>query len=219
MNLKINIPTDQSEINLGQYQKFYKIIEQNENAKNSFINQKMIEIFCGVSLAEIMNFTVRGVDEIAVKLEKVINQQPSFRQSFKIGSIEFGFIPDLEVMTFGEFIDLENSITSWETMHKAMAVLYRPIKKRIGESYTIEDYEPNTHDEAMRQTPFDAVTGALVFFSSLGKDLQKGILRYLEDHHSKIIAEAHNLTESGDGFTQFTNSLTEMLEGLKILQN
>ena len=55
-------------------------------------------------------------------------------------SIDFGFIPDLENMTFGEYVDLDNFITDWQSMHKAMAVLYRPITFEKNDKYLIEEY-------------------------------------------------------------------------------
>ncbi len=43
MEISIKIPTGLDEISLGQYQKFLKIQEENED--KNFIAQKMVEIF------------------------------------------------------------------------------------------------------------------------------------------------------------------------------
>ena len=47
MELKLNIPTKLSEITLRQYKKFIEIGKINQDP--TFIQAKMIEIFCGVS--------------------------------------------------------------------------------------------------------------------------------------------------------------------------
>ena len=48
MKAKLLVPETLSEITLGQYQKFIKISEENENTL--FLQQKMIEIFCRIDL-------------------------------------------------------------------------------------------------------------------------------------------------------------------------
>ena len=48
MNIEINVPTSLNEITLGQYQKFLKVAQENQEC--SFLNAKMIEIFCGIPL-------------------------------------------------------------------------------------------------------------------------------------------------------------------------
>jgi len=48
MKVKISIPTDLSEIKLHQYQKFLKIVGENE--ESDFLNHKMIQIFCGIDI-------------------------------------------------------------------------------------------------------------------------------------------------------------------------
>ena len=50
MKIEIQVPTNLNEITLGQYQKFVKISQN--NPEGSFINAKMIEIFCGISLKD-----------------------------------------------------------------------------------------------------------------------------------------------------------------------
>ena len=46
-------------------------------------------------------------------------------------SVEFGFVPKLDELSFGEFIDLDKYLQDWDSMHKAMAVLFRPVSMMI----------------------------------------------------------------------------------------
>ena len=58
-----------------------------------------------------------------------------------MGGVEYGFIPVLDDMTLGEYVDLDENFTDWDKMHKAMSVLFRPIKLKKGDRYQIEEYD------------------------------------------------------------------------------
>jgi hypothetical protein len=89
-------------------------------------------------------------------------------------TVEFGFMPNMDEMSLGEYVDLEKYISDWGTMHKAMAVLYRPIVAGKGEFYEIEPYSgSDKYADVMRDSPVTAALGAMVFFYRLGKELLK----------------------------------------------
>ena len=48
--IELSVPDELSDITLGQYQKYLKILDQNKDDDNAaeFINMKTIEIFCNV---------------------------------------------------------------------------------------------------------------------------------------------------------------------------
>ena len=48
---KINVPNKLAEITLGQYQKFSKIYTK--EIDQDFLQKKMIEIFCGIPIADV----------------------------------------------------------------------------------------------------------------------------------------------------------------------
>ena len=52
-----------------------------------------------------------------------------------------GFIPKLDDISLGEYIDIENNLSDWQKIHKAMAVLYRPVNFKLGNKYGITSYE------------------------------------------------------------------------------
>lgn len=221
MELKIKVPSDQSEIRLEQYQKFLDIVDLNKDDDNAqeFLSLKMLEIFCGVPFQTSLKYKYKDVHHIAGLLGDVIESKEEFVQKFKLGDTEFGFIPKLDDMTFGEYVDLESNMGDWKNMHKAMAVLYRPIKVKYGERYRLEEYKGDNYHEAMKQMPLSAVLGAIVFFYNLGKDLSEGMRRYLEMEEVRIIQGKDNLMQSGDGITQFTHSLKGMLQSMNVFLN
>ena len=101
-------------------------------------------------------------------------------------SVTFGFIPKLDDISLGEFIDLDNYIGDWQQIHKAMAVLYRPITFRKGDLYLIEDYEgSDKYSEVMKDAPVNVALGAVVFFYRLGNVLSSYLLGSLTQEMKK----------------------------------
>lgn len=216
MKLEISIPTELSEIKLSQYQAFLKIAKDNEDAE--FLNQKMVQTFCNIDLKDVAEIRYKDVLEITASLSKIFNvQSHKFINRFKLGGVEFGFIPDLEEMTFGEYTDLDSYIGDWENMHKAMAVLYRPITRTgLNNTYEIEKYNGSiTYSDVMKHAPLDVVFGANVFFYNLGNELLKSTMNYLENNKQiQTILQQHNLESVGGGIHQSMLSLKVMLQDL-----
>jgi hypothetical protein len=219
MKLELNIPTHLSEIKLAQYQKFLKIAEQNEESE--FLHQKMVQYFCGVDLRDIANIKHKQVMEITASISEMFKVSHKLIPRFKMGGVEFGIIPNLDEMTQGEYMDLDTYITDWQEMHKAMAVLFRPIKNKVADKYSIEEYNGSiTYSEVMRHAPLDVVLGATVFFYHLGNELLKSTLTYLEENpQMKVLMNKHNLENDGDGIHLSMLSLKETLEDLTKLPN
>jgi len=187
MKLTLNIPESLSEVTLNQYQQWLKVAEGKD--LDNFLQQKMIEIFCGVTLKQVMQIKAKDIESIVAQISKLFNQKESkFIDRFKYQEKDFGFIPKLDDMTFGEYVDLDNYLADWQLMHKAMAVLFRPITFKKKNQYLIEDYE--TADKYnMKQMTLDVVFGSLVFFWNLRNELQKHILNYLANQTEVPISQ------------------------------
>jgi hypothetical protein len=222
MKTEIYVPTKLSEIPLQNYQKFMKVI--NNSNDQEFIAEKTIEIFCGLNLKEVIKIKWSDVKNLALHFNKLFQEKPKFQSTFKIQNMEFGFIPNMDDITFGEYIDLESNITSVDNFHKAMAVMYRPIKTRIKDKYEITQYTgTDEFSELMKFAPLDVVMAASVFFWNLGNDLVNNSLSYLETEITKnpklmITANERSLESTGVGITQSMQSLREMLPNLMKLQ-
>jgi hypothetical protein len=216
MKFNISIPTELNEVKLSQYQKFLKVAKDNEEAE--FINQKMVQIFCNIDLKAVAEIRYKEVIEITNSLGKMFDiNTHKFVQRFKMGGVEFGFIPSLEDISFGEYTDLDTYISDWDNMHKAMAVLYRPIKKEgLNGSYEIEKYNGSvTYSDVMKHAPLNVVLGANVFFYNLGNELLNSTMNYLESQKEVMtILQEVNLQLDGDGIVQSMLSLKETLADL-----
>ena len=220
--IELQVPTTLSDIKLWQYQKYMKIIEQNktedaedEEKINDFLNMKLVEIFCNVSLRDVSTIPLKYFNEILEILNKAFEEKPKLVQRFKLLDVDMGFIPKLDDITLGEYVDIETNISDWQKMHKAMAVLYRPVNFKAKDKYTIAPYKVNEEiQELMKEMPLDVAISSMVFFYDLGKDLLGVIPKYLEQRLKKEDMqqlETH-LQKSGVGINQFMHSLKVMSE-------
>ena len=210
------IPDTLNEITLGQYQKYIKY--QNDNDDENFLAIKMIEVFCGLRNNTVRAMKAKSISDICKILVDMFNEKPDLVKKFKMNGITYGFIPDLENMTFGEYIDLDTFIGDFENMHKAMSVLYRPITQSYKDKYLIEKYTGDKSED-MIHMPMDGVFGSILFFYHLGMELSTAMLNSLEGQEEESLVHYLNSTKNGDGINQFTVSLKEILEDLKISLN
>lgn len=213
MKLQVNVPSDLSEISLKDYVKYLKVVEANEEDANSevFIHQKTLEIFCKIPLIEAVEYRMSDIRKVVSIISMTLNKQPDLVHTFKLGDTEFGFIPKLDDMTFGEYIDIDRNLGDWDNMYKVMAVLYRPIKQKSGDKYLIEEYKGDLYYDAMIETPMDAVVSSMIFFYNLGKELSVAMTNYLEKAGVEDSTLQATLLASGDGINQFKHSLGTML--------
>ena len=217
MKLELLIPTSLSEIPLKHYQEFRKVAENSNDEE--FISEKMIELFCGIELKDVIKIKASDISEMVQHFNKLFSGKQNFKHRFKIGDLEFGFVTDLENISWGEYIDIERNLIDWDTMHKAMAAMYRPITKRKGEKYEIEEYNGTaTYAEVMKYAPLDVVFGASVFFWSLGSELLTALMDYLEREMKGMdlttIQNKLNLENNGDGIKAYMHSLKGTLHDL-----
>ena len=216
MKANINVPTELNEITLKQYQKFLKVQDSKQN--NTFLQTKMIEIFCNVKMQDALNIKLSDADRIASLISNMFDQKPDLVKSFWLNNVEYGFVPDLDEITLGEYIDLDTYMGEWENIQIAMNVLYRPIKQKLGEKYLIEEYDPDKKDRLINM-PMDAVFGSIIFFYRLGIELSKTMMNYLENEGENLQVQGLDFLKNGDGIQAFTDSLEEILQDLKILPN
>ena len=218
MKLDILLPTNLSEIPLSRYQEFIAMKEKSNDEE--FIAQKMIQIFCGMKLGEVAKIKMKHLNELIAHFTKVFSEKPQLIRKFKIKNIEFGFIPKFDDISFGEYVDLENYMKDWKTYHKALSVMYRPIKNTNKDKYEIVDYEPNEDmQDLMKFAPLDVAISSSFFLSSLGIELLKATQTYLKKELKKMTASTNlakdtNLAKTGVGMEVSMDWLTETLQSL-----
>jgi len=223
MKLDILLPNSLSEIPLSRYQEFVAMKEKSNDEE--LIANKMIQIFCGLQLGEVAKIKLKDLNGLIKHFTEVFSEKPQLIRNFKIKNIEFGFIPNLENISFGEYVDLEHHLKDWSTYHKAMAVMFRPIKEKHKDKYSIIDYEPNEDmQDLMKFAPLDVAISASVFFWSLGSELLQATLTYLKNELMKTkdltnFQKEFSLANNGVGIQVYMDSLATTLQNLTQLQN
>jgi hypothetical protein len=219
MKVEINVPSSLSEITLEQYQKFVKVNTE-ENKDTSFLMHKTVEIFCNMDLKDIAKIKMTSVKEILDHLNQVFEVQSDLIPRFTLGGVEYGFITQLDEMTLGEYIDLDENMSDWETMHKAMGVLFRPVIHQKGDRYKIKEYDGTEDSDKLKLMPLKVVMGSMVFFWNLKKELLQTTLNYLKKETMNNNMEAHRiLQENMDGIQVSMDFLKEMFPSLTLSLN
>jgi len=217
MKVELIVPNSLNEVTLGQYQEYLKLTEIKDLTETQ-LSFKMIEIFCGVKAESVRHIKASDVTDIVNIISTMFESKPSLVHTFKMGGVEYGFIPNLDEMSFGEYIDLDTSIGDWDNMEKAMGVLYRPIEIRKGNRYTIKEYDAGD-TEHLKDMPLDAVLGSILFFYHLGNELCQTMMNSLGQEEETLLQEYLNSEQNGVGIQAFTLSLNQILDDLKISLN
>ena len=221
--VKLIVPDSLDEVTLGQYQDYLDAIKGLDEERDAEkINKKLIEAFCGIEYDLVDSIPLRDIEKLLEALKMAFERDYEHTLRFDLLDVDMGFIPKLDDMSLGEYIDCENYIGSWEDMHKAMAVLYRPVNFKKGEKYTIAPYKPSDEvSELMKEMPLGVAMGCTVFFYRLGIQLSTATLNYMRraiKENSTNSALKTALEKNGVGINQFMHSLKEMSEGLTKLQ-
>ena len=215
--MTVNIPTSLEDISLDNWIKFDAI--NKEGSDEDFLIDKMIEIFCELPLKEVAKIPFNDAQDIYKDLVAVLNEESKFEPIINVDGVDFGFIPNLNEITLGEFVDLDNYLLSTKDLNKAMAVLYRPITYRNKDLYRIEEYDnPDKYKDVLGKQSVSFATGAVVFFYSLSKELTKhslfSSLKEVKEETNKTIQQKDNSLLNTAGYNLSTPYVKETLQSL-----
>jgi hypothetical protein len=226
--MEFTIPATLRDVRLSQWQRYIDVYDKNKDEDaTEFLNKKVLEIFCDVKLSDVDKIGLNVFDNTLVHLSSVLNSKPELSQTFKLEGtdgvvVEFGMIPNLDKMSYGEFIDLEKYLFSDKDLHKAMAVLYRPIKFKSKDKYLIHEYKGTSYmADVMKDTPLDVAISARVFFyrlaTKLGNYTMAYTLKQLQEKNQN--KQDKDSVKNGETIKQYLLSLEKMLEESEKLQN
>jgi len=217
MKVKLTVPTSLSEIKLKDYVRFMNVVKGSNDAE--FINQKMVECFCGIDLKDVAKISLSDLDSLVDHFNKLFESKGKFIERFEFKGKEFGFIENLDKITNGEYMDIDSNISDVNNYHILMGIMYRPIVSKYKHKYNIEPYDPdNINFDDFKELTLDIVLPALVFFYHLGIELLKVLPHFLEEEMNKMnTAKSTNSVKSGDGISAYIHSLKETLPDLMSL--
>ena len=177
---KFDLIQNWKDVNLERWIKLMKV--KDEHKANSAIDN--IHALADIPKKLIKQLSIHDVSVIIKKIaEMQVQANENLQNIITVDNKEYGFHPNLDDMTIGEFADLEHYIKLGihDHMPQIMAILYRPVVEKKNEAYTIEAYDGNItiRSEEFKKMSAEQVQSSLVFFWSLGSKLLKILPLYL----------------------------------------
>ena len=191
--VKILIPESARELTIEQYQKFLKV-----EGDETFTMLKALELFANIPLKVAYAMKADDILSISTDIFTMVSVKHPLVKRLSFRGKEYGFVPNLEEMSFGEYIDLDNYLSDMQSLHKTIGVLYRPITIDKGGLYEIEPYNGT---DGYSDFPLDVALGATLFFYRLSNRLLKDSQTSLEEETTNNLTSQPPLTspELGDG--------------------
>lgn len=205
--ITITVPTDWSAITLRQYINLQKDLETYKDNQDA-VNAVLFHHLCGVDAEMVQKLDVITFSNIVGDLSKFMKKtEYPLQKKIKIGEIEYGFEPNLSEMSYGAYVDLTKyeELKMDEKWAEVMSILYRPIVKSSGALYEIRPYEGMILEDLFLDVPMNIHFGAMGFFFSILKELQKDILNSL--NQTKVLPPSilSILEKSGNLTPPFTD--------------
>ena len=145
-----------------------------------------------------------ALSDVATIFERLSKLQikGKLKKVFEIDEVEYGFLPDLDEITLGEWADIEQYIKDGleKNIHKIMAVLFRPVTNKEGKMYSVQAYKDGREraEKFKKKMNAEQIQQSLVFFYNLGNKLSTILPLYLMQKMKKIQEET-NLQTNGVG--------------------
>ena len=135
-----------------------------------------------------------ALSDVAVIMSKIAElqakQDTTLKRIIEINDVEYGFMPDLDKISLGEYADVEQFIKNGieNNLPELMAVLYRPIKEKKNDIYIIDSYDGDIRlrAEEIKQMSAEQVQSALVFFYNFVKELSLILPSYLMEKQKEM---------------------------------
>ena len=169
---EFNLINSWTDVTLESWLKLIDFSEgtKTEEATNTIAELSNIpnQLIKELQLADVA-FIMNKVGELQAK------QDTTLKRLIEINGVEYGFHPDLDSITLGEYADIEQLIKNGidNSLAELMAVLYRPIKEKKNDIYIIDAYDGDIRmrAEEMKQMSAEQVQSALLFFYNFVKEL------------------------------------------------
>ena len=176
--IEISIPQSYEDITLRKYlalQKELKNYEDNEEAQAAVL----VTYLCGIDSDDLIGLGRGDYVNISAEISSWIgNTNHPLQQLISIDGVEYGLEPNLSNMSYGAYADITqyDTITIDANWAKIMSILYRPVTKKVRDTYEIERYTGLIDSDKFLDVSMDKHFGTLFFFVNLSTDLVKSIL-------------------------------------------
>lgn len=192
--MELRLPHRWSDLTLGELQ----VMMTSEN------QLERISICTGQSVDKLRTMPQKLIEAATAHLDQLLTQETArFEKVVEIGGKRFGFVPDWDAFTAGEWIDLEAYLEDfWKNAHKVMSVLFREVTYELGEKYEVKKYTAKEDASIFEEMPADLVSGTLLFFWTTRNELLLDMKSSLLEVAEAAIQSAKN----GAGITSSTPS-------------
>tara|TARA_R110000787_G_scaffold114993_3_gene224872 strand:- start:351 stop:1004 length:654 start_codon:yes stop_codon:yes gene_type:complete len=208
------VPSRLDEVTLSTWQ---EILRLGETASN----ETLVALLCDITPQQVLELPNNVYDQAVVLIAHLVDKAKGEHElimRFELNGVEYGMIPNLDDISYGENKDLVAFLGDWKDMHKAMSVLFRPITKSAKDTYQIEPYDGLlSHKEEILNMPISIVLAAQVFFYNLTKELLRCIPSYLERVMQKEMSQgvpSHLTKQAGEDMMKAIVSLKGTFEDL-----
>jgi len=164
-------------------EKWIKLVDFHNGTKSSEALETIAEL-SNIPKDLIKQLELKDVALIMSKVAEMQQEQnSSLKRVIEIEGKRYGFHPDLDSITLGEWSDIETYIKQdiEKNLPEVMAILYRPIVEKKNDVYTIEAYDGDIsiRTEIMKRMSAEQVQSALVFFYHFVTKLSEILPLYL----------------------------------------
>ena len=177
--IELKVPTSYADITLKQWIDLQNELEAYKDDANA-VTALMLYHLCGLEPKYMKGIAVDDYSLVKTQLESFLsNTDLPLQRIITIDGVEYGFEPNLSQMSYGAYADITQykDLTIDKNWAKIMSVLYRPIKHKKGDMYSIEAYDGVMREDMFLKVGMDVHFGTLFFFVNLLMDLLKGILK------------------------------------------
>lgn len=192
--MELRLPHRWSDLTLAELQ----VMMTSEN------QLERISICTGQSVDKLRTMPQKLIEAAGAHIDQLLTQETArFEKVVEMDGKRFGFVPDWDAFTAGEWIDLETYLEDfWKNAHKVMAVLFREVTYELGEKYEVKKYTAKEDASIFEEMPADLVSGTLLFFWTTRNEL----LLNMKSSLLEVAEAAIQSAKSGAGITSSTPS-------------
>lgn len=182
--IEIKVPTSWKSVTLKQYLNLQNDLAAYGDNDVSYTATLLYHI-CGVKPEWIPQLPIETLNFIKTDLRGFMGDSNyDLQKIITIDGKEYGFEPNLSAMSYAAYLDITKYeiITIDKNWNKIMAILYRPITKKMAGLYEIQSYDSNkSKPELFDNIGMDVHFGAMFFFLNTLTDLVNDTLNSLKE--------------------------------------
>jgi hypothetical protein len=213
----IKVPKNWSAVTLRQYLELKKDMDAYQGETEAVL-ACMFHHLCNFPVEYIQSLDIDTYNSIVRDMTNFLGDVELPLQKFiLIDGVEYGFEPNLSQMSYGAYVDISKyeAIEINEKWAEIMSILYRPIAKKVGKLYDIEQYKAQIDGDKFMDVTMDVHFGTIFFFKTLLADLLSSTQSYLIPKEEIPQSMQEILERSGNLIQALSNSQTEILQKLK----